>query len=673
MKYDFLKNSTNKTLKIGGLIGGINTEISPLNIKENQLLEGENVWLENGLLKTRAGLSCDANKAIRTEILGYSGENSYKIHNTGIYLNGEYKRIATSEVCTDDYCYTCNVYLIGEEGEYSSIGSLNFLRTTSEIFYVPINFLFYVGEAQTGGGIFTMVTVQNDYDPDEKYYYFYEISEDFTEWNRVYSFYIPTLYINGRGNKYEFARSENKLSVAAPKILESPNMLNGRFHAYFTSDGYSNSFRLPFADLSSEEIVCRIHYTLIDFVEWHIAADTIVDTKSFFGKQVTMEADRDKGTVFFSSPEGDFPIPLMDMYSENNIRITATKDIEMGIEKVIHSTCVLPYKSRIIVSGGQNGNELFVTSFDNPLYFPQNSSLAIGNGDSEVIALAVQDGKIVALKPDSVYVVTFNSGDRINQISLLSDNDKSFYSDDEFSYNEITRTIGCNNNECVTVLDNTTIFLGCDGQIYALNSLGGDGIKCISKCLGGDFDDFKYADFAFSGDGKYLIFKNNNAYIAQKKSKDYIWHYWKFPQNFKISGGFISGKTLALLCAGENSTLSYIAFLNSVEDNYLCYDDEGKIIVNKALIESKITTKYFKCHKKCDSVYMSIASRGNVSISINSKRIADINLRLNQSEYSHNCYKSVKLMPYISAGNYVFVTLSSKHGLNLGDMEINYI
>ena len=254
MKYNSLIKSHTKSLRVKSLDGGINKQEPPLYIKDNQLSDCKNVWFKDGNLQTRKGLTCETDKAILTSIGGYYGENQYKIHKTSICIEGETVRIATAEACSDDYLYLCNVFLISERGDYKSIGKLSFFRTTSDIFYTPVNIIFYGGKPQSGGGIFAMVTLQNGYDEEDRYYNLYEINEDFTEWNKIYDFYIPTLYINGRGNKYSLAKANNTACLLSPKILESPNMLNGRFHSYFTSDGYSNSFRLPFSNLSSENI-----------------------------------------------------------------------------------------------------------------------------------------------------------------------------------------------------------------------------------------------------------------------------------------------------------------------------------------------------------------------------------------------------------------------------------
>lgn len=678
MKYDSLRKSHTKTLRVKSLDGGINKQEPPLYINDNQLSDCKNVWFQNGNLQTRKGLSCDSEKTLITPIGGYYGENQYKIHKTSICIEGENLLIATAESCTDDYMYSCNVFLISERGDYRAIGKLSFFRTTSEIFYTPINIVFYSGKAQSGGGIFAMVTLQNSYYEEDRYYNLYEISEDFTEWNKVYDFYIPTLYINGRGNKYSLAKANNTACLLSPQILESPNMLNGRFHSYFTSDGYSNSFRLPFSNLSSENIVCRIYYTLVDYVEWQVGPQTIADKKSFFGKEVTMEADREKGTVYFIADGNDYAIPVMDMYHENNIKITATKEIEKGRESIIHSTCTCEYKSRIMVAGGERGNQVFVTDYENPLYFPQNSSAEIGFGDSKVVDLVIKDQKIIALKEDSIYSLSFKEGNRINEISLLADNDKRFRESDTFTCNIITNQIGCKYRECTVVLKDKIVFFANDRKIYIINSFDAGDIICISEVLGKDFNDFRYADFAFGSNDKYIIFENNKAFVADFSQDSNIrWYYWEFPEDFKISGGFAFENTFSFLCAGKNSLLSYIASLNGEKDEYLELGDEGEIFKFKKPVNNSITTKHFdfsafSSRKNIESVYISIASKENVIISINGKEIAHLNLRLSDEEYDNKDYKSVKLNPYMNNKNSVYITLSANAEMSIGELEIIY-
>lgn len=675
MKYDSLKKGSQKTLKIKRLSGGLELSSSADNINDNQLSSCKNVWYRNGSLQTRPGLSCDENKVMGIIIDGES-KNKYKLHNAGLYLDGEYKRIATAEAVVDDYLYNCNVFLVGESGDYRNIGSLKFFRVTSEIFYKPINILFYNGKPQNGGGIFAMATTQRDDDTTDRHYVFFEISEDLTEWNRVVSFYVPTLYINGRGNKYEIAKDNNKISVASPQILESPNMLEGRFNSYFTSDGYSNSFRLPFANLASESVICRIYYNLVSFIEWRINGNLVSDTQTFFNQNITMEVDREKGTVYFTNDSGDYAIPAMSMYNENNIKITATKEIEKSVAKIIHSTCALKHQSRIMISGGESGNEIFVADYNNPLYFPQNSSVKVGDANSEVKSLSMQDGKIVALKQDGVYTVNFKAGKRINDISLLADNDKIFYDNDDFECKEVSKSVGCKGKEFTAVVNNSTVFLGSDRKIYALTSLNGDGLKCISKQLG-ETEELKYADFAFGGNNKYIIFKDNKALIAVADNLSEIcWYYWEFPQSFKIFGGFWCDDMPMFLCACNNTEYSFIARLDDAKDNYLEYDTIGNIVKKQSLIESAVVTKHFGISakkRKFESIYIALASKGNVSISVNGKQIADINLRLSDKEYQKNQYKSVKLLPYLSDKSSLYITLESKNGISVGDVEINYI
>lgn len=677
MKYDSLKKTSYKTLRVKNLDGGINCLLSPSDIEDNQLSDCKNVWFRDGVLKTRAGTRVDASKYIKPEETDTFYKYEYKLHNAGLNIAGEYMRIATGEICVEDYVYYCNVFLVGENGNFLPAGKISFFRTTSEIFYTPINILFYTGKPQTGGGIFAMATTQNDFYDDQRFYAIYEISEDFKEWNRVYNFYIPTLYINGRGNKYAIPKGNNQVNFNSPKILESPNMLNGRFHAYFTSDGYSNSFRLPFPKLSSESVICRIYYNLVDYVEWLVGAHSTENRQTFFGVEVTMQVDREKGTVYFLSNGKDYPIPLMDIYNENNIKITATKEIEKGKEKIIHSTCACNYKSRIIISGGESGNEVYEADFDNPLYFSQKSSVKVGSADSEVVDIAIKDNRIVVLKQDGIYYLNFRNGNKINDISLLADSDKIFTYDDKFYCNIITDKVGCYGKDFTAVLNDDIVFLGKDRKIYLLKSLDSGGLVAISDNPGEKFEYFKYPDFACGGSNNYIIFRKNKAFTAEIKGRNALWHYFEFPEKYKINGGFWFNNNFWFLCSTTDGNVAYIAQLNAETDEFIDLDSEGNVVKCDLPIESSITTKRFNFSsgfkkQKIESIYLSLASKANIGIYVNQRQIADVNLKMTENELNGREYKSVKLSPYVNGADSVYITLDSKSGMSVADLEIIY-
>ena len=129
MKYDSLKKTSYKTLRVKNLDGGINCLLSPSDIEDNQLSDCKNVWFRDGVLKTRAGTRVDAAKYIKPEETDTFYKYEYKLHNAGLNIAGEYMRIATGEICVEDYVYYCNVFFVGENGNFLPAGKISFFRT----------------------------------------------------------------------------------------------------------------------------------------------------------------------------------------------------------------------------------------------------------------------------------------------------------------------------------------------------------------------------------------------------------------------------------------------------------------------------------------------------------------------------------------------------------------
>ncbi len=678
MKYDSLKKQAVISFRVNNFDGGINLSDAPTTIKDNQLSECKNMWFKNGRLQTRPGFKGDIKNCYDTTILGHNGDLVYHITDTTFFIDEIPYKIAVGDVLTDDYAHYTYVYLVNKDKGLKSIGKMSFLRMSSDVFYTPINILFYVGKPQNGGGIFALVTLQNLRNFDDRYYYIYEVNSDFTDWERVYNYYIPTLYINGRGNKYNLAKSENNVSVPAPRTVESPNMLNGRFHAYFTSDGCSNSFRLPFTNLSSENVVCRIYYTLVDFVEWIVPSDSIANTQSFMGKKVTLEVDREKGTAYFKSEDGDYAVPVMSMYHENNIKITATKEIEKGFSRIVYSTCSVVTDSKIIISGGQNGNEIYIANYESPLYFPQGSAVNVGSGDSQINALSLQSSSILAFKAKEIYALNLKKGNKISEISLLADNDTLFNECDRFETQEITKQMGCVYKDTVALCNDSTIWLGEDNNIYALISIGSKKIINLSSRIKDIMPMYNDETFALS-DGNYYFFVNRNEIIVIEKpeKENFKAYYWQMPDKFRISSGYYNNGEFGFLCVGESSNIVYLATLSDDTDSFMCYNEDGEIVDKPFEIQSSMKTKHyglsgFSKSKNIDFIYMMLSSKGKTKISVNGKEIADINLRISDEGYSKGEYRSVKFVPHLYNADEVFITVESNHGLKVGEMEIFY-
>lgn len=694
MKYSSLQHTGVRKFNIGELGGGVNLYDLPCNAADNQLTHCRNIWYDGGLLKTRPGLNGGTDNILR-QSLSKGEEYNYFLTDTVFYVNGEYKQIAVENYCEDDSRIYIYIYFIGSDKGITSAGSLLFNRVTSDIFYSPINMLFYVGKPTNGGGLYFMLTMENIYDCNDRYCEIYEISTLLNSWSKVNNYYIPTVYINGRGNCYEKAKATNQAFTDEPLVLESPNILNGRFHAYFTSDGYSSSFRLPFSYISGADVICRVYLTLTDYVEWHVLSDQTYDTKQFYTANIRFTIDREKGVAYFTDSEGEFPIPMMSLYHENNIRITAYKKIKNGFNDVASSKYCTAVNSKILFVGGSNGNTAYCASFSNPLYFPQDATVEVGASDRPVTALAIQDSHIIAYKQSEIYAIKLINGNVLNTNSLLADNDSVFCSSDKMNVLLISNSIGCENARTVGVCGNQTVWLGNDGNIYTLKSVSSREIYEISKPIRPYLQKTNksrlLSAFSVAGNSHYLLIIGEKAVIMEytlrdlkgqsgKSSSDTSagikWYTWNFPVDISLVGGMSNSGTMQFLCRGKDNKICYVASLDGETDRQIKFF-EGQPVAEDLNIDSTIMTKKFDfgnafARKNVENIFLSLCGRGDIEIKLNGRYFSRISTREDDGEYNPNELKSVRLMTRLNGINSVYITISSDNIISLGDITVYY-
>ncbi len=673
MKYNSLKPSAIKRFKIPTLNGGAAFKNE---ILENMLLDCKNVWYKDGRLKTRFGLSAKSENAVVLEKDSIFNEFDYYMTDTVVnYYDIEYK-IAYSTLLSDDYMYVINVYLISSDFNIKSIGSFTFFRLSSEIFNAPESIVFYTGTPQTGGGVFALITLANQENYGDKYYNIYEINEDFTDWQRVYDYYIPTILVNGRGNNYDRARAEASLSFKAPQTVESQNLLNSMFYAYYTSDGYSNMFRLPFGDLSSDTIICRINYTPSAFVEWRILGTNIADTQSFMGVSITLEVDREKGTLSFFKDNNEYAIPVISTYNENNIKVMAGKNIQNGLEQVVDSKCSFMADGRIYLAGGQNGNMLISARYENPLYFPKSSTVMVGDG-GEITALSLQNNKIIAFKQNETHAVTLRKGEVISEIALISDNDETFKSADRLNSQLLLQNIGCLYKSTVCKVGKNTVWLGNDRNIYLIDSVSVDGAVKLTEGL--DTRPYLTNDSFAVSDGQYYILSCKNSALAcdLTQPQNPKWYPWQTQKSITLRGGFCKNSTLYFLCSKGREEVFYVAALNGDGDTEMCFDSNKNITSQGNKVESFIITKNYALsgmtHKNTvENIYLAVAGKGKIKIKINDRQTVEVDLRFSTDDYDKGEYKTVMISPHLYDTQSVKIEISSIDAFAVGDIEIFY-
>ena len=681
MKYGSMKKGNLKTLRVPVFDDGVTFTELKNSIKDTALNDCSNIWLKDGRIKTRPGFSANGNYIFNSQEKAYETDYNYQFMGSKVKLNDQTYEVAISGVCIDDATFIYDIYFVGENGEIIPRGQINISRISSNVFYNIKNIIVYQGKRNSGSGIYMFIAHQNIYDASDVYYSLRELDSNLENWQRLDDFYVPTVCINGRGNKYAIAKSENMLSFPNPVKLESLNILTGKFNAYYTSDGFSNSFRLPFTDLSEKSIKCRVYYTLVDYVEWVIKESIISDKKQFFGKEVTITVDREKGTFYFTADGQDYAIPLMDMYNENNIKITAVKEIKNQNEKLCNLKCMAVSEGRTFLSFGENSNEIISIYNENPLYFPMESTIKVGDASKEIIAIAVNGEKLLTFFKNETHLVTLKKGEAINSTALLMDTDKTFYTNDSFSSTCISNEIGCKNPKTLCLYKDAVIWFSNTNEIFAIKSFNTKKIYKISQNVDLLISKFKEHEilqsFAVCGLGYYILKIGTKAIVLKlEEDKNQKWFVWDLPQKISFCDACnINGKPL-FICKGSDRKIYYITTISSDTDTDIFYSGEEKVISNMP-IGCSLTTKEFNFQslqnkKSIEAIYFTIAAKKRVEIAVNGKTFANIDFGFSDEDYNKGVYKSVKLLHNFYGVENICVTISSNGNLSVGEMEISY-
>ena len=680
MKFGSLQRNEQKTFKVRSFKSGTVTAALAADIPDNALYESENMWYEGGVLCTRAGLTANSENIIKSENPPVYDTFSYKVTDFGVYIDGNYKKIALQEYCQDDSIYYCNIFFVGDDGNSSAAGNLIFNRITFEDFYQPTNILFYSASPVEGAGVFALVCTRNIYNYSQTSYSIYELETGLSSWKQLHNFYVPVVYMNGRGNRYEESRSSGFAYTGTPMFLESRNMLTERFKAYFTSDGYSSCFRLPFTDLNNDIVQCRIYMSSTEYTDWVIMDYESSVTTTFCNAQITLSVDRAKGMLSFTSAGGDYSVPLMNKYHENNICVIAGKALKSGIESAVSSTCCAVLGSRLVFSGGTDRGRVISVHTDNPLYFPCDSSYKIGGEDGVNALLSYKNG-ILVFKQNEIYTLTLKNGSPINSSSLLADDDSVFYTKDTFTAKKISGDKGLDNKYSCLLCGDKAIWLGSDRSVYAISTSSFE-ITKLSKTIDGYLASLSDGDisktFAVHNDNRYLLLIGEKAVIMDYRDgglKNPAWYIWSFMHSNAL-GGFSSSGQLYIFCKGTDGRVFYTAKLSGIEDTDICRSGEEPVINNYS-VAGRAVTKCFDFgsmsnRKLIDSISVSASSKARLEVFINGRRFDTLNLGEPDIDYTCGTLKSVKLIPHLSPVKSLCLKFSSDSAFSLGELIINY-
>ncbi len=670
MKFPTLKNNNCKFHHIETVSGGLSSQSTCENGKALGLKQGRNILFDKGFLQSRPGLLTHASNLIDASEYSNKSYSEYKATDIEVETDYGSVKMFLESFDYDISTYTLLTHFIFKDGTHFKSIPINFYRVTDDVFHIPVRTSFFKGKPKSGSGIFALVYLENRYSYTENSSRIYELDSSLSYWESIYSAYVPTVYINGRGNNYEIAKSSNQAFEGTPKFLEDLNLLGDRFHCYFSTDGRSSSFRLPYSSLSNTSVICRLYYSVESYVEWVVTEGKNTASQTLYGVSVTMTVNREKGIVSFSVPAGDYEMPLISDRNENNLRITASKNCDYSIEDLFSADSYLSYKGKLYLAAK---GCIFSARETNPLYFPRKSFIKITHDKTPITALYPLGDNVIAFCEHEIYSIKTSNGAAFNSVSLLSENDSVFYEADTHTLQVISKDLGCNEGNSVCGDLKRIFWIGNNNIPYCL--LNNGSIIALGNEIPPPWSSNSWGEsFGLIDRSCVMFFKGNYALVLtapclpSSQSDTMEAYYWEFPAELMFNCGFMWGEKPRLVCSSIPLGLIFVSTLAENEDTYFIQEDFEAVLkispINAEFQTQAISLGCENTMKRIDSMVLN-AQCQNGEISINKAFTAN----LISKEFTHK----TKLILGLCNVPCVELSFKSSKPFKIGNIDIKYL
>ena len=589
MNYTFLKEKPEKNLLIKDFSRGIKSSGAYDGPSFDFLSESNNMIFKNGRLETRNGIKIkqtianDTFYPYRIKNLSYTG--------TEFYFSGKGYSAAycvdTDKVSGD----MIRVFLIDREFNITEPSAVMLNRLDSTYFSRFDNVIFFSSKPITGSGFFAFIRTKEE-NSGTLGYRIYELKSDLSGFTECYSesVYIPVVFMNGRGNKFNLITDENFKSLPDPAKPEPLNLLNSAFYAYYTSDSSSSSFKLPFMNLDSDKgIICKVYTEPGVYSKFTILGSAEEsDAVSLYSYNAKLHLDRSNGVFKFTVDGSPLSVPASSSYGINTIEVLAHKTTEGGKEKIFSCSGCTEYNSRFYFYGSSvSPDEIFSTRNTSKLYFPKTGTVVLGKSGAKITAMGTVCNKLVAFKENEIYRIsqgntkTYTSGDIVGVST-------DFTNTEQLKAEPVHNSVGCDCPKTVVPCSNRLIWLNSDGKVYnlATTTYGKENnifeiSEFISDFLKNETKENMKSASAISFEGYYMLIIGSSIYILNYKTKDFgypkkysgavsddgtlSWFLYKSALNGTAAECIRIGSVPAVCCSTD-SDLSYISIFEGNND-----------------------------------------------------------------------------------------------------------
>ncbi|MCQ2454579.1 MAG: hypothetical protein MJ090_00305 [Clostridia bacterium] len=689
MKYPSIKKQKSETKKIA-FSGGINNSIPNTDICDNQFSSALNVIKESGVLRTRDSIIARSESIIgdyeETGIM----HTDLTVTDTEIFEYGMVKRVAYNVWGSIDF-QKINIYSVSDSSLLKKLGTIS-LGLTEGHLYALDNIFFVVGKKNYGNGLYAFLKRKSKFAGSDHFIYdIYEYSPNSSVFIKMSKseYYTPVIYINGRGTQYEEAKEAGWVFENAPACPEEINLLGGKFCAYYTSDGISSTFKLPVTELAyNDDVVCRIYDIDSNYTEWEIPPGSFEDTATFNNLQIKLVCDKGNGRLSFWKGNERYSIPRCDLLNGNNICFSAAKRIDKSEEMIIGSKSATAYNSDFYFFGNsEKKNEVFVSKFETPLYFPETMRTSVGNPTDDIVAVKPFKDKLLAIKSEGIFKLS--SAGETGKLTYISPvgTTRDFQKPQRLSSSTLSTVIGTNLYKTICTCGNKMVWL-FGNRIYALqdNNTVKEISGPINKSLSSFTDSACENAFAVSYEGFYYLFIGNkvfalnfdtesfgldsNYFDSSKNNSNISWYYLELPDEQLYCGAICGLYNIFIICADKGKTINYFSHFGGK-----C-DKKDIVIVNRMEKEKSIpfsiTTKDFDfdTHLGKNIISLNLQMAGDSTISIDVK--GDSYHSKQSVKLKDNTLNDIKVFPFFMPIHKMNFTVSGEGQFTVKKANIEY-
>lgn len=625
-----IKSSPLQSLEISDFSGGVNYAMEE-NIKSNQFRDIDNMWFQQGVLKTRPNV-----KTLRRNDTLYEYPNIFTDNKNSVFLDN--KRYFLEVMKETTYNYRYNISLVNDRDSIR-LGSVSFQKEIT--FFISVfrdNIYLFVSNNK----IYISEFSENKYLPlrevlEHEIYsplVLTNCRSCFMDSGKINAMILRGAqkfeHFNFLSNRYrmEFSQYDTQNYIEANEGQVDSRISYMEYGLPYTNKNCSGQIFLEYVDISGKihkhSVLCPTENT--PSVERTVGDDGLYLHAFFKGDvcHVTLNGQED---AKYTAAQY---VSILD-YVNNNLIIDAPRE-KSYMEKITLMTEAVWYGnnslgvnggSRLFLGGNpQEKNLLLWSDFESPLYFPECNYAYVGDKNQKITALDKQGSSLIIFKEREIYSSQYKVGETESSKHDIT------LGEAYFPIKLIHPNIGCNEKNSIQLLFNRLTFLASNNKVCTIkeeNQFSEINIFSVSETIAPKLKDIKNVKSA-DWNGFYMLFYKNQVFLMDYNTYGYMnihsqnggnsadtgipWYVWTLPQEIEAVENY---ENKILLWVTTDFFVNIMTFSDEAEDAYFVEKIEGLLFQEEIFkkIHSKIETKRFDFNephrlKSISAVYLDV-------------------------------------------------------------------